>query len=165
MKREHFIMNEKMIFDQFEFARNITLHVANDITEDNADVIPNEFPNSLRWQLGHVYASVEGIVFHMANETPNLPEGYAELFNRGTRPADWKTTPPKLDEIMPLLSEQVNRVKETFTGRLDEKLPQPKIADSLTLETVGELLSFASFHESEHIGCIKSLKNAIKGEL
>lgn len=158
-------MNEKMIFDQFEFARNITLHVANDITEENADVIPNGFPNSLRWQLGHVYASVEGIVFHMSNEKVNLPDGYAELFNRGTRPADWKITPPKVDEIMPLLSEQVGRVKETFSGRLDEKLPQPMNAGPLTLETIGELLAFASFHESEHIGCIKSLKNAIKGVL
>lgn len=158
-------MNEKMIFDQFEFARDNTFHVANDITEENADVIPNEFPNSLRWQLGHIYASVEGIVFHMANESPNLPEGYGELFNRGTRPADWKITPPKLDEIMPLLSEQVNRVKETFTGRLNEKLSQPMNLGSLTLETVGELLSFASFHENEHIGCIKSLKNAVKGGL
>ena len=154
-----------MIFDQFEFARNITLHVAKDINEENADIIPNGFPNSLRWQLGHVYASVEGIVFHMANETLNLPEGYGELFNRGTRPADWKVTPPKLDEIMPLLTEQVNRVKETFTGRLDEKLSQPMNAGSLTLQTIGELLSFASFHESEHIGCMKSLKSAVRGGL
>lgn len=30
-------MNEKMLFDQFEFARNVTLKVAQGITEENAD--------------------------------------------------------------------------------------------------------------------------------
>ena len=156
-------MNEKMIFDLFEFGRNSTLQAAKDITEENADVIPNGFPNSLRWQLGHMYASVEGIVFHFANETMNFPEGFVELFNRGTSPKDWKTTPPTLEEIIALLSEQQNRVKETFTGRLDEKISQPFSAGPLKLETIGELLSFASFHESEHIGIIKSLKQAVKG--
>ncbi|WP_413305620.1 DinB family protein [Bacillus sp. 1P10SD] len=156
-------MNEKMLFDQFEFARNVTLKVAQGITEENADVIPAGFPNSLRWQLGHIYASVEGIVFHFANEMPNLPEGYMELFNTGTRPSEWTITPPSIEELLPLLAEQIKRVKETFTGRLDEKLAQPLPIGPLTLETIGELLSFASFHESEHIGIIKSLQNSLKG--
>jgi hypothetical protein len=51
-----------------------------------------------------------------------------------------------------LLSEQVNRIKETFAGRLDEKVANPFTAGSLKLETIGELLSYASFHESQHIG-------------
>ncbi|MFJ5761170.1 DinB family protein [Neobacillus sp. NPDC093182] len=71
--------------DQLEFARNVTLKVAQGITEENADVIPNGYPNSLRWQLGHINVSVVGIVFHFANEIPNLPEGYMELFKTGTQ--------------------------------------------------------------------------------
>lgn len=155
-------MNEKMMFDQFEFARNITLKVADGITEQNADIIPNGFPNNLRWQLGHIYTSVEGILFHFGNEPMNLPEGFMDLFNTGTKPSDWTITPPSIEEILPLLTEQVNRVKETFKGRLDEKISNPLPIGPLQLETIGDLLGFASFHESEHIGVIKSLKNAVK---
>lgn len=153
-------MNKKMIFDQFEFARNATLKVAQGITEENADIIPNGFPNSLRWQLGHIYVAVEGIVFRFANEIPHLPEGYLDLFKTGTKITDWQITPPSLEELHPLLSQQVNRVKETFSGRLDEKIENPFIMGTLKLETIGELLSYAAFHESEHIGIMKSLKNA-----
>ncbi|MBY0147496.1 DinB family protein [Neobacillus niacini] len=155
-------MNEKMIFDLFEFARNATLKVAQGITEENADIIPNGFPNSLRWQLGHIYVAVEGIVFHFSNETPNLPDGYLDLFKTGTKTTGWNITPPSIEELIPLLSEQVNRVKETFAGRLDEKIANPFTMGSLKLETIGELLSYASFHESEHTGIVKSLKNALK---
>jgi hypothetical protein len=155
-------MNEKMIFDQLEFARNITFKVAEGITEENADLIPDGFPNSLRWQLGHIYTSVEGIVFHFANETMTLPQNYGELFNTGTRPTDWNTTPPTIEEIKSLLSEQVKRVRETFEGRLDEKIANPLPIGPLQLETIGELISFASFHESEHIGVIKTMNHAVK---
>lgn len=155
-------MTEKMIFDQLEFARTITLKVAEGITEENADLIPEGFPNSLRWQLGHIYTSVEGIVFHFANETMNLPENYSTLFNTGTRPADWNTTLPTIEEIKSLLSKQVKRVRETFEGRLDEKIANPLPIGPLKLETIGELISFASFHESEHIGIMKTMLHAVK---
>ncbi|WNB92594.1 DinB family protein [Bacillus sp. NEB1478] len=157
-------MKERIIFEQFEFARNLTLLVAKETTEENADVIFKGFPNSLRWQFGHIFTSVEEIVFKSSNETINSPEKYGELFNQGTRPSEWKTNPPAIEEIVRLLSEQLKRVKETFYGRLDEKLTEPLIAGPLTLETIGDLLSFAAFHESEHIGVIKSLLNALKGE-
>jgi hypothetical protein len=154
-------MNESKIFDQFEYARNATLKAAEGITEEIGDIIPNGYPNSLRWQLGHIYVAVEGIVFHFSNEIPNLPEGYMNLFKTGTKTTDWNTTPPSIEELISLLSEQVNRVKETFAGRLDEKITNPFTMGSLKLETIGELLSYASFHESEHIGIVKSLKNAL----
>jgi hypothetical protein len=56
----------------------------------------------------------------------------------------------------------VQRVRETFEGRLDEKLANPLPIGPLQLETIGELISFASFHESEHIGVIKTMKHAVK---
>ncbi|MBY6036612.1 DinB family protein [Fictibacillus nanhaiensis] len=156
-------MKENMLFDQLEFARHITLKVAEGVTEENADIVPEGFPNSLRWQLGHILASVEGIVFHFANESVNMPETYGALFDRGTRPSDWNTTPPTLEEIKSLLAKQMSRVKETFEGRLDEKLANPlPLGPTMQLETIGELIGFAAFHESEHIGVMKSLKNAVK---
>ncbi|MDR7073267.1 DinB family protein [Fictibacillus barbaricus] len=157
-------MKENILFDQFEFARNLTLLVAKETTEENADVIFHGFPNSLRWQFGHILTSVERIVFQSSDEKVILPLAYEALFNQGTKPSEWKTPPPTIEEIVTLLSEQLKRVKETFRGRLDEKLSEPLIAGPLTLETIADLLSFAAFHESEHIGVIKSLLNALKGE-
>lgn len=157
-------MNEKLIFDLFEFARNNTLKVAEGITEENADIIPDGYPNSLRWQLGHIYVAVERIVFHFSNEIPNLPEGFIDFFKPGSKTTDWNLTPPSIEEILPLLSKQLIRVKETFEGRLDEKIENPFTMGSLKLETIGELLSYATFHENEHIGTIKSLKNGLKVE-
>ncbi|MCM3732693.1 hypothetical protein M3196_13555 [Fictibacillus nanhaiensis] len=61
-----------------------------------------------------------------------------------------------------MLSEQVKRVRETFEGRLVEKIANPLPIGPLQLETIGELISFASSHESEHIGVIKTMNHAVK---
>lgn len=155
-------MNENVLLKQFEIVRGSTLQLAQDITEENADLVPNGLPNSLRWQLGHVYSSVEGLLFGSAGESVQLPEGFGELFGYGTKPSDWKGNVPKIEELVSLLSEQAGRVKETFAGRLDERLGKPFQLGPLQFDTIGELLSFISIHEGEHHGRVKALKDILK---
>ncbi|WP_243387180.1 DinB family protein [Bacillus kexueae] len=155
-------MENRSLFNQYEFVRHVLLHNLNDVSEEMAQEIPDGFPHHLLWQAGHVYVSLEQIVFHFSGEPVNIPEGYAELFQKGTRPSEWTKEPPSLEEIKNILQEQMYRVKETFENRLDEKIAQPFEAGPLKLETIGELLLFSLFHESEHNGCIKGIKNGLK---
>lgn len=148
---------------QLDMARTFLLMGAEKITEENADIIPEGFPNSLRWQLGHILVSCEYLVFHQAGEEMKIPEGYNEMFARGTSPKDWTGQPPSVEELKKHLSEQVGRLKETFENRLDEKVQESFQAGPYELKTVEEMIMFALFHESEHIGCIKGLKSGIKG--
>ncbi|MBH0229180.1 DinB family protein [Halobacillus yeomjeoni] len=155
---------EKSILKQYDITRSFFLMGAEKITEENADIIPNGYPNSLRWQLGHVYVSLEFFAFRLAGEDVHIPEGYNEMFARGTSPEEWTTEPPKVDELKGLLSEQKERLLKTFEGRLEEKLSEPFKAGPFQLDTVGEVILFALHHESEHIGVIKGLKNGINGQ-
>jgi hypothetical protein len=157
-----FTMNEQSLFSQYEFVRQGILRTINDVTEEMAKEIPEGFPHNILWQIGHVNVSLEQIVFHFAGEQVNLPEGYADLFSRGTSPADWKTEPPTLETLRLQLSDQMDRLKQTFANRLDEKIAQPFEAGPLKLDTIGELILFSLFHESEHVGGIKGLKNGLK---
>lgn len=155
-------MNESILFNQFEMARNSTLHLAQDVTEEIADRVPNGLPNSLRWQLGHVYTSVESILFLATTGSNNLPEGYGKLFGFGSKPSEGQGNLPKIEEIISLLSGQLNRVKETFNGRLDEKLSNPLQFGPVQLNSIGEVLAFVTLHEGEHHGRIKALKDILK---
>lgn len=154
---------ESKVMKQFEMTRTFLLMGSEKINEELADLIPEGFPNSLRWQLGHVYVSVEQLLFLQTGREASLPEGYSEMFSRGTSPKDWTTEPPTVDELNAHLSAQLGRVKETFKDRLEEEIAQPFKLGPFELHTIGEVLLFAIYHESEHNGCIKGLKNSIKG--
>ncbi len=155
-------MNENMIFNQLEMVRTSALHFLKKTTEEDANIQPKGYSNNIRWHLGHIYVTQEFLTFNFADEPMNLPENYVAMFGPKTSPADWSVEPPSLDEISVLLSEQTDRLKKTFTGRFDEKATKLFKAGPLEISTLGELLLFNVYHESEHIGIMKGIKKSLE---
>lgn len=148
-----------MIFKQMDFIRMRTLAALDNTTEEMADLIPEGFQNSIRWNLGHIYLSHENLIHSFIKEKGNVPEGFAELFGFNTNPGIWETTPPSLNELRELLAEQPRRLRESFAGRLAQKGEKPfRMTNEIAFETLAEVVSFANWHEGLHQGAITTLK-------
>ncbi|MDH6672646.1 putative damage-inducible protein DinB [Paenibacillus sp. LBL] len=154
-------MNEA-IFNQLDFARGGTIKTVENVTEQEANIIPEGFTNNIRWNLGHIYTVHEQFAFATAGEPVQMPEGFEVWFATGTKPADWTTEPPALSELVALLQEQTARIRETFSNRLDQSPAHPLTIGPLTFQTVGELLAFSMYHEGMHTQTIKSYKKMIR---
>ncbi|BCB06028.1 DinB family protein [Bacillus sp. KH172YL63] len=155
-------MNDHMLFQQMDFIRQRTIAALDTTTEAHADEIPSGFRNSIRWNLGHILLSHENLVYSFAgeNEQKSLPPTYDELFSFNTSPETWGTlVPPSLAELREHLEAQPKRLRETFSGRLDETGEKPFVlGGNTTFTTIGEVLSFANWHEGLHQGTITSIK-------
>ncbi|TMU83950.1 DinB family protein [Bacillus sp. BHET2] len=155
-------MDEHMLFQQMEFIRMRTVAALEATTEQQADEIPDGFKNSIRWNLGHILLSQENLLYSFVdeNEHRSLPPEYGELFGFHTSPETWNTlTPPTLKELREKLEAQPKRLKEAFSSRLDEVGKKPFVlGGNTTLTTLGEVLSFANWHEGLHQGTITSIK-------
>ncbi|WCN39357.1 DinB family protein [Aneurinibacillus uraniidurans] len=149
---------ENFLFNHLNFARNVTLRIAQEVTEEQADIIPEGFNNNIRWNLGHIYLIQEQFAFHFIDEPKLIPDGFRELFGLGTKPADWTIQPPTLSEIIELLQEQPVRIKEKLENRLTETLTTPFTFPGLAMNTVGEILTLSLYHEGAHAETIKALK-------
>ncbi|GAB7386300.1 DinB family protein [Bacillaceae bacterium] len=146
------------LLTQVEIARDRTLQAMEDISEAEADIMPDGFSNTIRWNLGHILTIQEQLVFSLAGEPMQLPENYPGLFGNGTRPSEWKTEPPSLETLARQLREQTERLKSTFAGRLEQKAAKP----FKQLETIWELVAFSVYHEGIHQGVINGLKRVIR---
>lgn len=116
---------EQTIFDHMETVRSITEKSIQRIPEEMADVIPEGFNNSIRWNFGHIAYVQEKLVFGISGEKMNVPMNYERLFGAGTKPAEWTEPPPSFKEIAAVLTGQKSRIKTFLHGRLDQKLPRP----------------------------------------
>jgi uncharacterized damage-inducible protein DinB len=155
------MMKEEMLFQQMEFIRERTIAALDATTEELADVMPNGFRNSIRWNLGHIFIAQENLLHRFIGEEPGLPEHFLELFQFNTNPTIWEHTPPSLTELRDLLVEQPNKMKDKFTGRLDEVGKKPfNLTDKVQFTTLGEVLSFTNWHEGLHQGTITTIKRA-----
>lgn len=146
------------LLDQLVFVRNLTLYSIQGMGEEEADLIPEGFNNNIRWNLGHIYVTQEQLAFQFAEEPVEIPEGFLELFGRGSKPSDWNTHPPTLPELSQLLKDQPQRIREKLGKRLDERVEKPFTLAGYTLYTIGNSLSFGLTHEGAHAQSIKMIK-------
>lgn len=159
-------MNESSEFAFLRLARKRTMANANAVTEEIADLMPDAFNNTIRWNMGHIYCTLNSLTYGLLEEPSPTPEGYDALFARGTSPADWvDKTPPTLSELRQLLEKQVDEIEQSFSGRLKEKSKKPfPLFESDQPPELGDLLGLGVYHEGLHLGFINGLKRAVGEE-
>ena len=154
------ILEDKQLIQQYTFWRYRTIQSLDATTEEQSDMLPAGFTNTVRWNLGHVLVTVEFVLNRFAKVENFLPDNYARLFKAGTRPNEWTEEPPSLTELKQYLLEQIKQVQE-LEGQLNESVATEfSIGSYLTLETIGELLLFLMNHENLHLGTINGIKRA-----
>ena len=152
----------EFLFNQLKVVRSNTINSLKELSEGQADLVPEGFNNNIRWNLGHIYLVQEKFAFGFLPEPTKMPEGFTELFGRDTRPSEWKVQPPTLPELIKLLEDQTTRIKDKLDNRLDEAVAKPfNMPSGLILKTVGEFLTFSMYHEGQHVQTIRMLKKFI----
>jgi hypothetical protein len=153
------MMSQAGIIGFFAFARQNLLNVLEPVTEEQARIIPPQFNNNILWNAGHTLLTVENFLFSDTGRNSALPPNYKELFSRGTKPEDWTGDVPALRKIITELTEQRNRVRIAFAEKLDEPITaQYPFQVEPPPAAVGDILSFAVYHEGTHTGSIRALK-------
>lgn len=156
MKEEREYMSNLLI-KQFELTRGNLLKEINGIKQENVDVKPEGFNNTIHWQIGHILTVTEQFMFGFPKQTTFLPSNYIEWFGNGSKPADWGNEVPTVDTLATQLEDQLERIKKIPSERFREQLPKP----FLGLETVSELASMALYHEANHLGQIHIINRMI----
>jgi uncharacterized damage-inducible protein DinB len=148
----------ELTFKNFELSRSFFLKNVEGMNEEIAKIQPEGFNNNILWHVGHVLLTAEYFMFGYPEKSTHLPANYLELFNRGTSPADWKGEVPALSDLALQLKDQITRIREIPKERLQEKL-EKQIFD---FTTFGELVNFAVFHETNHLGQMHAMKRVIE---
>lgn len=148
--------------EQLKFSRMYTVGRLSHVKEDAWDEQPSGFNNTIRWNAGHIYCSLENFTRAVLPSYEPRHKEWNSLFGKGTSPAAWDGLIPSNEELLDALKEQMPRVVEALEGNLDEVLAEPlKIGDMLTMETADAVIQFALWHEGLHAGIIHGLNRAI----
>ncbi|MED2975092.1 DinB family protein [Fictibacillus sp. B-59209] len=147
MKQRH-----EVFFKQLEGMRNYLLKVA-DVTEEEAQIVPKGFKNNIRWNLGHVFVEQYAWIENLTKEEVDFPKHFNEWFGWGTSPDDFTAETPSLEELKPLLKEQIANIKGTYGDRLEEVFEPTQ-----GMDTLEQVLLWTTFHEGMHLQTILDIK-------
>ncbi len=148
------------LLKQFEITRGALIKSFKEMDETTANVQPNGFNNTIRWQLGHVLLSGESFLFGFPKRSTNLPNSYLEWFGRGSNPSSWTQDVPSVSVLVKQLEEQSTRIRELTPTFFDQSLPYQFPFGNI--ETFGELFGFMLFHEANHLGQMLAMKRIIE---
>ena len=154
-------MNAETLLTQVDIVRSLTLQAVELLHEEEADMQPEGFNNTIRWHLGHIYLVQERLAFHHAGYPVDVPPSYIDLFGNGTKPSDWKTEPPSLAELGCRLTEQPGRIRTLLGERLEEPPAVPFSRFQGKMNTLGAILMYSLFHEGQHYEAIKLIKKRL----
>lgn len=145
----------------FKYSRTSTLILLKKIDEDKWDLQPEGFPNTIRWNAGHIYSTAEDYLSSADSEyTVRLPE-WGGLFLDGTRPSEWPENVPTKQEIITALEEQQERIFNHFKDRMDLDATEARDINGTLLETVESSLQFVTWHEGIHLGYINAFSKPL----
>jgi hypothetical protein len=150
------------IINTAKTVRQMVIRQVESIPEEFFDVQPKQFGNTIRWNLGHIISSLDGMLSLGFTFNSNLPESYAGMFKSGSKPSDWTITHPSKTELVQYLSQQLNALSEVSPSILEEPLKSPIQMGPMKFESVGEIFSFATIHETMHSTAISYLLKVIK---
>ncbi len=146
--------------NQLSFARIYTQGRLQLIKDEQWDLQPEGFNNTIRWNLGHIFVSMESFVHRVLPKYEQVHPEWVSLFKGGTMPSEWKGHVPTNEELLTALAEQPERVKKVLSGKINQELPESmKIGTIHEMATVASVIQFAVWHEGVHAGVISAINN------
>src|SRR5690625_7975508 len=97
----------------FKYNRTSTLILLPKLEEEVWDIQPENFPNTIRWNAGHIYAEAEGFLHDADHNYEVIRPDWMDLFLDGTRPSEWKGKIPTKGQIIDAIKEEEKRI-DTF---------------------------------------------------
>ncbi|MGY4691755.1 DinB family protein [Salibacterium sp. K-3] len=151
----------ELIMNQFDVTRKFFIQTVESTPEEIVDTQPEHFNNTIRWHIGHVLTSTETILGYPDISKSQLPEGYGELFEMGTKPGDWTREVPSVEELTRHLKDQANRIQQIPVNRLNVTLEEPLSFPFEGVQTFEDLAGLLCMHEGIHMGQISAMKRII----
>lgn len=145
----------------FKYSRTSTLILLPKLDEKLWDIQPENWPNTIRWHAGHVYAEAERFMHDADNNYEVTRPRWMDLFLDGTRPSEWEGEVPSKDEIIEALREQEERIETFFDGKYANAADDVRDLHGTLLDTVDAALQFITWHEGMHLGAVKGLRLAL----
>lgn len=148
---------------RIEFARNYSLTLLEDLSDDEWFWKPEEFTTHVAWQVGHLAMSEYGLTLFRQRGRQDIDSElmsgkFRKLFMRGTEPKQDREAYPSPAEICQVLDRVHDQMRMEIADFDSEVLDEPVDAPHSAFATRYGALLFAGDHEMLHAGQIGLLR-------
>lgn len=140
--------------------RTSILVLTEELTLEQINKIPTSFNNNIIWNLGHLVATDQRILYARSGLQPPVSNEFISKYQKGTKP-DMFIEKKEVDEIKRLLLWSVDQLEEDYNKKIFVHYKEWVTPYGNTISTIEEAMAFLPFHEGLHRGAIIALKKHV----
>lgn len=127
---------------------------------EQLNTIPAGFNNNLIWNIGHVIAAQQGLVYRSCNIPMCISDDFFNRYKPGTKPTA-AITQQEADEIKELLTSLIEKTEADLTNNIFQTFNQRKTVTGFYLRNLEDAVTFNNYHEGLHLGYCMSIAKFI----
>lgn len=140
--------------------RKILADYLDTISLDRLNLIPNGFNNNVIWNIAHVIAAHQILVYNLSGVDSLLAPDFINKYRKGTKPEELVNEQEK-EHIKELLFSTLDQTKKDYEAKRFIHYKTYTVSTKSTLTNVEEAIEFNNFHEGIHLGYILALLKLI----
>jgi DinB superfamily len=148
------------IIKVWKTSRDIYLTYFDKYSLEQLNTVPDKFNNNLIWNIGHIIAAQQSLVYRTSNLPINIPEEFFEKYKPGTKPAG-AVSQSEVSEIKSLLTSMIDQTETDLANGKFVSFTERNTITGFHLGNLQDALSFNNYHEGLHLGYMKSIERFI----
>lgn len=140
--------------------RAFALQLADGLSGEALNTVPPGFANNIIWNLGHLVAAEQGVLYVRGGLAPKVDTGFLKKYTRGTKP-EGAVSNEEITRIKAMLSSTLPGLEADLAAGVFGEYKAWTTPYGVELTTIEEALQFILFHEGIHCGYIMALKRAL----
>ncbi|MCT4581648.1 MAG: DinB family protein [Flavobacteriales bacterium] len=140
--------------------RTNILSLIKGLTLEQFNFIPNNFNNSIGWQLGHLVVTQQLLNYKLSGLPMNVEDTFIENFRKGSS-GKYILTQEQLDSLISLFTILPKQLETDYDADIFTQNFEYQTSYNVTLTTIEDAISFNNIHEAMHLGTIAAMKKCI----
>jgi hypothetical protein len=148
------------IFETAIFNRKLLTNFLKDLTFEQLITIPENFNNSIFWNIAHILVTQQLLTYKMSELPLNIEEDIIEKYKKGSK-ATLNVSKEEVDYVRNKLVPSVIKLQEDYKKGLFKEFTPYLTSVNISLNNIDDALKFSAFHDGIHLGVILSIKKLV----
>ncbi|HEY6502624.1 MAG TPA: DinB family protein [Chitinophagaceae bacterium] len=123
---------------------------------EQLNIVPDRFNNNLIWNIGHIIAAQQSLVYRTSNLPMNITDAYFDKYKPGTKPSG-TVSQSEVNEIKSLLTSMIDQTETDLACGKFVSFTERNTITGFHLGNLQDALVFNNYHEGLHLGYMKSI--------
>ena len=149
-----------LIFETALFNRRALKGFLEELTYVQLTKIPNNFNNSIFWNIAHVLVTQQLLVYEFSGLPKGIDDDIIAKYRKGSKPTS-RVSKEDINYVKNNLISTIEQIQKDYKNGIFKEYEAYHTSVDITLKNIDDALKFNTFHDGIHLGVILSLKKIV----